>query len=394
MSETPLKEALTEVWSGRPVTIVASPPGGGKTTLLAHLVAELVERLGEPVTVATPTNRAGADIAMRLFALLGADDDGAPRVNVPGRNMVTFLPAEAVGVLSQASPSEAHACVRTVASLALVRQRVGSILVADEAWQSTFSDLAMAADPFEQLVMVGDPGQIGPVVSVRTRAWDSLDYAPHLSAPDVFSLRPDAKTVHISSTYRLGAQGVDVVAPLYDFPFDTRRGDRFMELGGVRIPEVSHVDMGSGDDPFDPAMLTATAERALALLGGTYVDAEGGRHRLDGPDIAVVVSRNAQRAFIDARLKDAGITVGTADSLQGGQWPGVVALDPLIGYDTATSHSMSVGRLCVMLSRQMAHVAWVHGSNWRKSLDAIDADPDEVSRAIAVREVMETVEGV
>lgn len=167
-----------------------------------------------------------------------------------------------------------------------------------------------------------------------------------------------------------------------------------MELDGFRLPEVAHLDLGSGNDPFDPDMLSAVADRAVDLLSGTYVDVSGVRHTLEGRDVAVVVSRNAQRAYVNAKIGELGITVGTADSLQGGQWPAVVALDPMIGYDTATPHSMSVGRLCVMLSRQMAHVTWVHGNNWRKALEDTDADPLDRDRSLAVREVMETVKEV
>jgi hypothetical protein len=43
-----------------------------------------------------------------------------------------------------------------------------------------------------------------------------------------------------------------------------------------------------------------------------------------------------------------GVTVGTADSLQGGQWAAVVALDPLTGVEGLAVHAMSTGRLCVM----------------------------------------------
>lgn len=389
-----LARTLLEVWSGRPVTIVASPPGGGKTTLLAKLAAVLVSRLGESVTIATPTNRAGADIAMRVHGILGYDDSGYTRVEVPGANMAAYLPEGFARVMAQGQADGAHVCVKTVASLIATRNTEGSILISDEAWQSTYSDLASAADSFDQLVMVGDPGQIGPVVSIETRAWESMRYAPHLSAPEVFKLREESTVINIDKTFRLGAEGIDVVAPLYDFDFESRRGERFMELDGFRLPEVAHLDLGSGNDPFDPDMLSAVADRAVDLLSGTYVDVSGVRHTLEGRDVAVVVSRNAQRAYVNAKIGELGITVGTADSLQGGQWPAVVALDPMIGYDTATPHSMSVGRLCVMLSRQMAHVTWVHGNNWRKALEDTDADPLDRDRSLAVREVMETVKEV
>lgn len=81
-----------------------------------------------------------------------------------------------------------------------------------------------------------------------------------------------------------------------------------------------------------------------------------------GADVAVIVSRNSQVAIVSGLLRQAGVedvTVGTADKLQGGEWPLVVALDAAAGAP-ADDHSLSTGRLAVMISRHTTHLSWVH----------------------------------
>jgi hypothetical protein len=384
---SPLARVLWEVWSGTPVTIVPSPPGAGKTTLLVDLVAHLYLRAGIHIVIATPTNRGGADVAGRLARKIGMGPDGNPRVNVPGDRMRTFLDEESLSFIADRSGAGIE--VVTVAGLASRDIKDPRLMILDEGWQTTFADLARAADPFEQMVMVGDPGQIGPVVTVPTRAWEGNRFAPHVPAPAAFLRRPDAVQVHLSHTYRLGDQGASIVAPLYDFPFDSKRPMRWLEMpDGHTLDEVSHLNLGAADDPFDPGMLADVARHATSLIGGRFVEAKGQGKDLEGGDIAVVVSRNAQRAFLEARLSQVGITVGTADSLQGGQWPAVIALDPMIGYSSATSFALAPGRLCVMLSRHMGHVTWVHGDGWREAIERADLAADESEKGMTVRETL------
>ena len=77
-----------------------------------------------------------------------------------------------------------------------------------------------------------------------------------------------------------------------------------------------------------------------------------------------------------ARLRALGlgdVTVGTADQLQGGQWPAVVVIDPLAA-SSISDHHLSLGRLCVMLTRHVGHCSFVTTPAWRTAL--VDADGD------------------
>ena len=112
-------------------------------------------------------------------------------------------------------------------------------------------------------------------------------------------------------------------------------------------------------------MLSAVAARAAALVGARRHEADRDGTGisvvpLDQRNIIVVVSRDAQRTFVSARLDAIAlrdVVVDTADRLQGGQWAAIVALDPSPG-PPRDEHAMSLGRLCMMVSRHTTHLTW------------------------------------
>lgn len=385
-----VSKALYSVWSGAPVTIVNSPPGGGKTTAVVQVVRALVERGDFSVTLVTPTRRGGADIAGRIAEAVGPDAHGLPQVQMRITGMT--LP-EGVG---QSSADEEDGrqipTVRTIASAAIAPPEC-DLLIVDEAYQATFADVSAAADKAQQILLVGDPGQIGPVITADTRMFDGRDVAPHLRAPDVFSRMHDCDLHSISQTFRLGQETVNAIAPLYDFTFQSSRPDRWLDGGDgegaseiltTKLPVAARVD--------DPDTMRAVAEAAADLVGvnlyETQPDGSVTVRALEQEHVAVVVSHNSQLATITAMLgalQMGAITVGTADSMQGGQWHAVVALDPFVGHTTASDHQLSTGRLCVMASRHMSFLHWMHDGKWEETLNDPGIDRSEAKKARTVR---------
>lgn len=385
--DSAVARALWSVWSGAPITIVDSPPGGGKSTGLATIIAHLVERAGLTVTVATPTRRAAADIALRLARQVRPE---RLQLKVSG-----LTPPQGVSASSVANMTGGTVTVRTMASCRMGAPK-GDVLVVDEAYQATFSQVAAAAQDSKQILMVGDPGQIGPVVTVDTSLWDTMPNAPHHRAPEPFAKRAECTTIHIDQTFRLGQRSVDAIAPLYDFPFTSARVER--SLNGVQ--EIESIELPATGDRDDINALTRVVDRAVAFIGTleTTTDSTGVHTRAIEAlnDIAVVVSHNSQSSIVTGLLaaRDAdAIAVGTADRMQGGQWSAVVALDPAFGYTEPADHMLNLGRLCVMASRHATHLTWVHDGRWRELLAHPDVPRTVAQPAMKVRELL-TADGI
>ena len=374
---------LWEVWRGRPVTVVSSPPGAGKSTLVVSLTRRLHEDANLRVVVAVPTVVAAEELAQRIAEHMGSDQvvlyGTAFSRDVPGvQNAYTKAQREAfngAGVVQ----------IRTVESCRKSPPDV-DVLIFDEAYQTTFGKAAAAAALADQVLMVGDPGQIGPVITSETTPWDRMRVAPHHRAPEVFALRDDAVSLHLPSTYRLGKASAAAVAPLYDFTFDSRRPD----LSVAGVDELEAVEVAPSDWVAAPHAMRAAVDRVEDLMGRT-VTHQGGRHDLDELDLCVVAPRNEQITALRGLLRerDLGrVKVGTADSLQGGQWAAVVAVDPFFGAPSGSAHSRSLGRLCVMASRHFAHLSWVTSPDVRDTIKAVDMPRAERSAHLRVRRAL------
>lgn len=378
-----LARLVYEIWSGRPVTLVKSPPGAGKSSLIADLVYYLSDRTDMTISVAAFTRDAALASAGRLAALLGPGVVHLAMSKVPEAR----VPA---GVLLPGAPEldDAEArfvTVRTLSSIARTEVPC-DLLIVDEAYQATFSLVSVAANFAQQILLVGDPGQIGPVITADTRAWDGMALAPHMRAPEVFEHYEDALVLHLPCTYRIGARSAAAIACLYDFPFESQRPAR--TLGD--LPEIRSVLTEPLGDPYALATAEVVASLASGFIGMEVVT-EGRPHPqvLTGRDVAVVVAHNAQQSAVEALLFEIGamgVTVGTADRLQGGQWHAVVALDPMIGRQGGSAHALSSGRLCVMASRHMTHLTWVHDGTWETAIG--DGQDLDALKALAVRRAL------
>lgn len=374
--------ALFHVWRGEPIVVLDAPPGSGKTTGVVTVLAHLVVRAGLRVVLACPTRAQAATVAPRLAEVL---PDGTFELEMS--TTPSALP-RSVAMARIRGERGGAGWVRVV-TLAACRHRQpqADLLVVDEAYQATFADVALAAANVTQLLLVGDPGQIGPVVTVDTSAFEHLRDAPHFRSPQVFAGRDGARLLHLDTTFRLGPASTACIAPLYPFAFTSARPPRSAVLDGAAIPEVARLDVGSPDGDDDVAMMAVVAGRAEALCLAAVHTGDGTRPARES-DVAVVVARNSQVSTISAMLSArglGGVTVGTADRLQGGQWTMVVALDPLAGAVAASGHAAAPGRTCVAVSRHTTHLTWVHAADWRTLLEGGDLPPADRKGAIEVR---------
>ena len=202
--DSPTAKALWRVWSGGLITVVDSPPGGGKSAAVATLAAHLAVRGGLSVVVGTPTRRAALEIALRIAQQVPGD-----RMNL--QSATTPVPGLYIGRRGYESGSGGYVTIRTLDSCKARPPQV-DVLIVDEAYQCTFAKVAVAAEHARQLMLVGDPGQIGPVVAVDTSVWEHMANAPHRRAPEVYQDWPDTGTIHIATSYRLGQASVEAIA--------------------------------------------------------------------------------------------------------------------------------------------------------------------------------------
>jgi hypothetical protein len=365
------------VWSGSPITVVDSPPGAGKTTLVVNIVAHLTARADLRVLVVTVTRQQATALAHRLVTEIDPKDI---EIAVKGLQAGT-LPRGLYSASRSAGVKPAKVTVRTLASCALSAPSEYDVIVVDEAYQATYADVSLASAHIDQILLVGDPGQIGPVITVDTSIWRGMKDPPHGRAPEVLVTHEGADSLALDKTWRLGPATATAIAPFYAFPFTSACvARRYVGTGGDIFGEIEAIQVPDADTPDDVATLSVVAERVAALVGGHLFTP--GEPDVDGncpsvsreateADVAVVLSRNSQVSIVSGLLASKGIehvTVGTADRLQGGEWPLVVALDPAIGSDESSEHSMSTGRLCVMTSRHTTHLTWVHDDQWKAAV--------------------------
>lgn len=392
----PLARVLYSIFSGTEVTLVDSPPGGGKSTLVAEVVSQLRMRPESAhwvIREITPTRQGAIDLARRAARVLGGS---AKHPVVALQKSLYETSMEGSGIICASSDKDAQVpLVNTAASLAMSKDKTCDLLIVDEAYQMTFADFADAAAGATQLLLVGDPGQIGPVVTTDASHLSSR-LSPSDRAPEVLAQGPDVTTIRLPATYRLGADTAEVIAPLYDFDFDSRRPPVSITTAeGIVLPEIESVVMDSGGQIDSLQALAGMVPHVAEMVGSRLsqdLEEEGVHERLlTQDDVAVVVSHTAQEARLASLLEEAGlgqVTVGTADRLQGGEWICVLALDPLFGYAEAIDHSVSPGRLCVMLSRHVGHLRWVHDDQWDQTLRLSEMDERERRIGIRVRDLV------
>lgn len=378
--------ALASVWSGAPVTLVDAPPGSGKTYAIETILSHLSTRTALTLRVVCPTREQCLSMSLRLR-------DALPPGSV--QLLMSRVSPDAVGGDAElsaltTSTDQNRVRVQTVAAAKMMVPDT-DVLIVDEAYQATFADVATAAAGASQILLVGDPGQIGPVIAVDTSEWESLSQAPHHRAPEVFGRRGDARRAMIDTTFRLGPVTTAAIAPLYDFPFTSARPPRaLIARDGSHVPEVVSLPLGVVDAVDDVPKLSALTQRVQDLLAHRLME-DGTDRAMTASDIAVVVAHNSQAGLVTGMLAASGLTdvvVGTADKLQGGQWHAVVALDPVTGVSDVTGHHTSLGRLCVMTSRHRTHLTWVHASGWQSKLSASGLDARTVDKGVRVRQAL------
>ena len=389
-------QARYHIWSGVGAVVVAAPPGAGKTTMLVQVLPELISGADMHVAVAGQTRTQSVDVANRLekampgkVAVLASSRDKIK--NSTGlylkRPKNLDHGVHFVANVDQAHQKGAKAIVATSAKWKYFRPENSIIdfdlLVIDEAWQSHLADVREMGGIAPQMLMVGDPGQIDPVVSADTSLFAGAKNAPHLPAPDriVEQFPENVVELQMPETYRCGPKTTEVLQSLYPFTFTSGRNDQHIQIDGKDLPEISVHSTEAGSQN-DSRLFDLVAEQVIAAARGTHF-VDGEERKIDPSQIAVGVAHVHQTLQVSARLPEEleGVTVDTLERLQGLQFAHVSILDPMAGLKEITEHNSDLGRLCVGLSRSTAHTAFVTTS---EVIDVLSEDPDNAQAALGV----------
>ncbi|MEE6311334.1 AAA domain-containing protein [Plantactinospora veratri] len=388
-------EVLADLHSGdHRGVVVDSPPGAGKSTLVVRAAGELAEA-GEPLIVVAQTNEQVDDLIDRLaqakpelaIGRLSANDYTATdRI----KNYSTVRVAAKVADLGPSS-----VIIGTAAKWALVPEGRWPWAIVDEAYQMRSDALLRVAGRFDRALFVGDPGQLDPFSTVETERWTGLTWDPMQSAvAALLRHNPDLPVHRLPVSWRLPASAAPVVAeafyPFTGFSAGTTAAQRSLTFatagfGGGAVDEALEMAASTGWALYElPARHTlrtdseaaaACARLALRVLerGAVAVSErspEGAAVTADR--IAVGAAHRDQVAAIRARLgaAGAGITVDTANRLQGREYDVVIVLHPLSGRRDATAFHLEAGRLCVLVSRHRHACVVVARAGISELLDA------------------------
>ncbi|MET7675214.1 AAA domain-containing protein [Streptomyces seoulensis] len=357
--------------------VVDSPPGAGKSTLVVRAALELAGA-GRPLMVVAQTNAQVDDLVLRLAEkapdlpvgrLHSSDTDAYDKALDALPNVRTSAKAGDLGglpvVLSTAA-KWAHVTVDEPWRHAIV----------DEAYQMRSDSLLAVAGLFERALFVGDPGQLDPFSTVGGDQWAGLSYDPSASAVStLLAHNPGLPQHRLPVSWRLPASAAPLVSaafyPYTPFRSGTGHGERRLAFGVPSdgsapdrvIDEAAESGWGLLELPArhtprtDPEAVRAVAAVVRRLLdrGGAAVSERAETPvPLTADRVAVGTAHRDQAAAVRAALADlgvTGVTVDTANRLQGREYDVTVVLHPLSGRPDATAFHLETGRLCVLASR-------------------------------------------
>lgn len=389
------RELLTSVANDEPLVIVKAPPGSGKTRVILEVAAFLRSR-GQRIAIAGQTNSQVDDICVRLEQQFPFDVvrfcSSKTRLRPDLGDQVTWMDK------GKELPTGLAIVASTAAKWGWYGPPDPSFdwLLIDEAWQLAFSDFMLLDQVAPRIVMVGDPGQIAPVVSIDTARWATSDAPPHVAAPELLLAADGADPVELElpASYRLPNDSVGAVNEFYDFEFEAwaEPGDRIVqfkeataesELDQV-LDALSDRSIVAATLPTPPEGPPLEEDRELAMLAAALVQRmveRGGRLLVDGVESEVragEIGMCATHRRMNARMVESlggelsgEVLVDTAERWQGLERPLMVIIHPVSGTTDPTTFDLQTERLCVMASRHKVALIVVTRDHIKKTLDEL-----------------------
>lgn len=372
-----INDILRTQYSGVTALCINSPAGGGKTYLVEMLAVQSMGRLEERVMVVTQTNEQAFDLARRLAR-------GFPRQKFAlyvRRDLEVSLDLELLNnlqILRNRREFPTGPCV-VIANgarwswLDMDSVEPFDLQIIDEAFQMPDYRFHQIAGMAKRLILVGDPCQIAPVISIDIERWRCDQAGPHVPCPKALTARyPNVTQMSLPLSRRLVPDTVQFIQPTFypNLPFQalstaSERRLRLNQNGSTRMDQaINLVEQGSslvhielppkvvGETDLELAdTIIALLYRLLQRRATLYIN--GVEQQLLPSMIGVVCSHISQVNAVCERLPQdlTGVLVETAERFQGLERPIMVAYHPLSGRMYLDQFHLDAGRLCVMLSR-------------------------------------------
>ncbi|WP_432091875.1 AAA family ATPase [Streptomyces sp. NRRL F-5630] len=358
-----------------PGQVINAPPGAGKTTKVTDTARALAHG-GESCIVITQTNTQADDLVRRLAKyhvptgrLIAAERTVPPDVQA--------LPGVHVGHHLEDLKTR-RVIVGTAMKWATVREHRWPWAIIDEAYQMRSDTLLRIGGLFDQALFVGDPGQLDPFSMITTDRWAGLPHDPMNSAVAVvLAQNPDLPVHTLTTSWRLPPNAIPLIRDAFypAAPFDAapRQVERALTFTakGWRTPADKAIETAArtGWALLElPARIThridaeafhtalETAARLLERQTTASCDTHPQGRILKPQDLAIGVAHRSQAHHIHTLMARhypqlRGVTVDTANRLQGREYSVTIVLHPLSGRWDASAFHLEAGRLCVLASR-------------------------------------------
>ena len=395
----PVFESLREFIASEGLCcVVKAPPGSGKSYNLLESLEDAITD-GRRIAIAAQTNNQVDDLCKRFCE------------RYPGQLIFRFsskafsppddTPSEVIVITDKDEiPNEGVVMIGTVAKLGLTSfAQSYDVLLIDEAWQMTWADFLTLRDLSSRFILIGDPGQIPPTVTINVDRWEVSPDAPHTPTPDVIlenpDLAPDVTVLNLEICRRLPIDTVSLIQTFYDFNFEplAKPGERYVRAtkksDGTAVDQaIDRIETSStvilahptGNDgapiETDREIAEVAAKIVQRLLQrecliSTDANEQNKPRKLQPVDIGIVSTHNQMNTAIQNALPSgtSDIRVTTPERWQGLERPIMIAIHPLSGVMYPSSFDLETGRLCVMASRHQSACIFVTRDHVGETLD-------------------------